>query len=152
MQVEPDPDFSRCLTLTGPDSGKEFTDFSRVALSITTKQGQTVKLQIDRCGDAGGSGNSIAIVSKDGEEVARTETPEPELKKTTEAQAAADPEMMPYFFLQSDDYVTLKERSTAHILSGAPGAPEGMATIDVAVEALKCAEYLTPMLQEALKK
>jgi len=59
--------------------------------------------------------------------------------------------MMPYFFLQSDDYVTLKERATAHILSGAPGAPEGMATIDIAVEALKCAEYLTPMLTEALK-
>ena len=150
MQVEPDPDFSRCLTLTGPDSGKEFTDFSRVALSITTKQGQTVKLQIDRCGDAGGSGNSIAIVSKDGEEVARTETPEPELKKATEAQAAADPEMMPYFFLQHDDYITLKERATAHILSGAPGAPEGMATIDIAVEALKCAEYLTPLLTKAL--
>ena len=60
--------------------------------------------------------------------------------------------MMPYFFLQHDDYITLKERATAHILSGKPGAPEGMATIDVAVEALKCAEYLTPMLQAALKQ
>jgi hypothetical protein len=47
--VEPDPEYSRCLTLTGPDTGKEFTDFSRVALTITTKQGQAVKLQIDRC-------------------------------------------------------------------------------------------------------
>ena len=46
--VEPDADYSRCLTLTGPDSGKEFTDFSRVALTITTKAGQAVKLQIDR--------------------------------------------------------------------------------------------------------
>jgi len=59
--------------------------------------------------------------------------------------------MMPYFFLQSDDYVTLKERCAAHIMSGAEGAPEGMATIDIAVEALKCAEYLTPLLQDALK-
>ena len=55
------------------------------------------------------------------------------------------------FALQSDDYITLKERAAAHILSGAPGAPEGMATIDIAVEALKCAEYLTPLLQKALK-
>lgn len=60
--------------------------------------------------------------------------------------------MMPYFFLQSDDYVTLKERCAAHILSGKEGAPEGMATIDIAVEALKCAEYLTPLLQEALQQ
>ena len=48
------------------------------------------------------------------------------------------------------DYITLKERCTAHIVSGAEGAPEGMATIDIAVEALKCAEYLTPLLQKAL--
>ena len=64
---------------------------------------------------------------------------------------AEDPAMMPYFFLQHDYYITLKERATAHILSGADGAPEGMATIDIAVEALKCAEYLTPMLTAALK-
>ena len=51
-------------------------------------------------------------------QVARTATPEPELKKATEAQAAADPEMMPYFFLQHDDYITLKERTAAHVLAG----------------------------------
>ena len=95
--------------------------------------------------------------------------------------------MMPYFFLQSDDYITLKvehtraltspwrcpelpsppppplahltqlphlilqERTSAHILAGKPGPPEGVATIDIAVEALKCAEYLTPLLTEALQ-
>merc|ERR1711892_1349450 len=106
------------------------------------------KLQIDRCGDAGGSGNSVAIVSK---EVARTETPEPELKKTTAVQAAADPEMMPYFFLQHDDYITLKERTAAHVLAGKAGTPEGIATIDIAIDALKVAEYLTPLLTAALQ-
>ena len=45
----------------------------------------------------------------------------------------------------------MQERATAHILSGKPGSPDGMATIDIAVEALKCAEYLTPLLQKALK-
>ena len=45
----------------------------------------------------------------------------------------------------------VQERATAHILSGKPGSPDGMATIDIAVEALKCAEYLTPLLQKALK-
>ena len=79
-------------------------------------------------------------------------TPDEELSKVVEAAAAADPEMMPYFFLQSDDYITLKERATSHILAAKGGAPEGMATIDVALEALKCAEYLTPLLTDALKK
>ena len=69
--------------------------------------------------------------------ICRAETPDEELKKICEAKGKADPAMMPYFALQHDDYVTLKERATAHILSGAPGAPEGMATIDIALDALK---------------
>ena len=147
--VTPDAKYSRCLTLKGP-SGKEFTDFAKVGFTVTTKDGKTVTVNADRCGSSEG-GDSKAIVVVDGKEVFRTMTPDDDLKKIVEQKAKEDPEMMPYFFLQSDDYVTLKERATAHILSGAAGAPEGMATIDIAVEALKCAEYLTPLLQEALK-
>merc|ERR1711957_712681 len=66
--------------------------------------------------------------------------------------AKSDPDMMPYFVLQHDDYIKLKETATAHILSGAEGAPSGMATIDIAVETLRVAEYLTPFLQKALAK
>ena len=147
--VTPDAEYSRCLTLTGP-SGKEFTDFAKVGFTVTTKDGKTVTVNADRCGSTEG-GDSKAIVSVDGKEVFRAVTPDDELKKVCDAAAKDDPEMMPYFALQSDDYITLKERAAAHILSGAPGAPEGMATIDIAVEALKCAEYLTPLLQKALK-
>jgi len=148
--VVPDAEYSRCLTLTGP-SGKEFTDFAKVGFTVTTKDGKTVTVNADRCGSTEG-GDSKAIVSVDGKEVFRSVTPDDELKVKCDSMAKEDPEMMPYFFLQSDDYITLKERATAHILSGKDGAPEGMATIDIAVEALKCAEYLTPMLTAALKK
>ena len=148
--VVPDAEYSRCLTLTGP-SGKEFTDFAKVGFTVTTKDGKTVTVKADRCGDPGGGGGSQAVVTIDGKEAFKSVTPDDELKKVCEAKAKADPEMMPYFFLQSDDYITLKERATAHILAGKGGAPEGMATIDIAVEALKCAEYLTPLLTEALK-
>jgi len=148
--VTPDAEYSRCLTLKGP-SGKEFTDFAKIGFTVKTKDGKSVTVNADRCGSTEG-GDSKAIVAVDGKEVYRAVTPDEALKKVCDESAAADPEMMPYFFLQSDDYITLKERATAHILSGAPGAPEGMATIDIAVEALKCAEYLTPMLQAALKK
>jgi len=146
--VTPDADFSRCLTLKGP-SGETFTDFSKAGFTIATKEGQQITLLIDRCGsDAGG--NSVAIVSQDGGEVFRSETPDEELIQTVEAAAKADPDMMPYFFLQSDDYQVLKELTTSHVLQGKPGAPEGIATLDVAIDALKLAEYLTPTLQEAL--
>ena len=107
-------------------------------------------VKADRCGSTEG-GNSIGIVSVNGEVKAQFETPDDDLKKICEAKAKEDPEMMPYFALQHDDYITLKERATAHILAGAPGVPEGMASIEIALEALKCAEYLTPLLQKALK-
>jgi len=149
--VTPDTSFSQCLTLTGP-SGDTFTDFPRVGLEIVTKDGTTVRLQIDRCGDAGGTGNSRAIVTKDGETIFQSETPDEAMKGEAEKAAAADPEMMPYFFLQHDDYITLKERTAAHVLQGAEGSPEGIATIDIAIDALKVAEYLTPLLTKALQK
>ena len=78
------------------------------------------------------------------------ETPDAALQKKCDEQGKADPEMMPYFFLQHDDYITLKETATSHILSGKEGPPPGMATIDIAVETLRVAEYLTPYLQKAL--
>jgi predicted dehydrogenase len=146
--VVPDAEYSSCLTLTGP-SGKEFTDFAKVGFTITTKDGTTVTVKADRCGSTTG-GSSHAIVTKDGVVVSDTMTPDEEHAKYCAEEAKKDPEMMPYFALQHDDYITLKERATAHILSGASGAPEGMATIEIALETLKVAEYLKPLLTEAL--
>ena len=53
--------------------------------------------------------------------------------------------------MQHDDYITLKKLSTSHTIAEAAGAPEGMATLDIAIDALKVAEYLTPVLTDALK-
>ena len=35
-------------------------------------------------------------------------------------------------------------------VAGRPGAPRGIATIDIAIETLKVAEYLTPLLKARL--
>jgi len=148
--VTPDTEYTSLKTLTGP-SGKEFTDFAKVGFTVVTKNPpKSVTVKADRCGSTEGGG-SIASVTVDGVEKFRSETPDKDLKKICDKKAKADPEMMPYFALQHDDYITLKERATAHILSGADGAPEGMATIEIAVEALKNAEYLTPLLMEKVR-
>jgi phage anti-repressor protein len=55
----------------------------------------------------------------------------------------------PYFFSQDPDYITVKERVANLCANGVE--PEGVATIDIAVETLRVAEYLTPTLQEQLK-
>ena len=41
-----------------------------------------------------------------------------------------NPDWMPYFHLQHDDYITLKERCTAHIASGAFRRPGGYCVSD----------------------
>ena len=83
------------------------------------------------------------------EEVFRAVTPDEELQSFVDKSSKEDPEMMPYFFLQSDDYWTLKQRVLEHV-AGKPGAPAGIATIDIAIETLKVAEYLTPLLKARL--
>jgi predicted dehydrogenase len=149
--VQPDLDYTSCLTLEGPSSGNKFTDFAKAGFTVTTKDGKSVTVKADRCGSTE-YGNSIAQISVDGVEKHRTETPDDKLKKTVEKEMKKDPEIMPYFLLQNDDYITLKERCAAHILSGKDGSPEGIATIDIAIEALKTAEYLTPILKKAACK
>ena len=134
----------------GP-SGKEFTDFAKIGFTITTKDGKSVTVRADRCGSTTGGG-SEAVVTVEGVEKFKSLTPEPALQKHCDEMAKNDPDMMPYFVLQHDDYIKLKETATSHILSGASGAPPGMATIDIAVETLRVAEYLTPFLQKALAK
>ena len=148
--VEPDVEYSEMLTLKGP-SGKEFTDFAKIGFTIKTKDGKSVTVRADRCGSTTGGG-SEAVVAVDGVEKFKSLTPEPALQKHCDEMAKNDPDMMPYFVLQHDDYIKLKETATSHILSGAAGAPPGMATIDIAVETLRVAEYLTPYLQKALAK
>jgi hypothetical protein len=56
---------------------------------------------------------------------------------------------MPYFFTQDPDYVTVKERVAKFTATGEKA--EGVATISVAVETLRVAEFLTPTLMEQLK-
>ncbi len=143
--VVADKHFSQCKTLKGP-SGKIFTDFSKLKFTITTKEGNKVSIAADRCG----GDDSIGIVTDEGgKELVRFTMPDDEdstsIKNAEERIAGA----MPYFYVQSPDYQTLKQRVVHAVATSEPA--EGVATIDVAVETLKVAEYLTPILMEQLR-
>ncbi len=147
-KVEADVGYSSCKTLKGPASGKDFTDFDKLKFKITTVDGIEVIVAADRCG----GDDSVGIVSDSGsgEELARYRMPDegtvaaiPALKVKYGADA------MPYFFAQDPDYLTLKQRVVDNCLDGSTPA-EGVASIDEAIETLKVAEYLTPILQEQL--
>lgn len=52
-------------------------------------------------------------------------------------------------FSQDPDYITVKERVANFCADGVEA--DGVATIDIAVETLRVAEYLTPTMREQLK-
>jgi len=154
--VKADTAYSSCETRVGPSSGAEFTDFSRIGFTVTTKAGESVSVYADRCGleMPGGAmadgGMMYSSVSKLGIVQSRDIMPDAELEATVAARAAANPDWMPYFHLQHDDYITLKERCTAHILAGKAGNPEGIADLQIGYDTLKLAETLKPLLEKQL--
>ena len=142
--VTADKEFSSMQTLAGP-SGEERTDFDKIKFTIKTKTGKEVSVAADRCGGT----DSYAAVTADDEEGFRYYMPDDEDKVKVQALTEKYPTAMPYFFTQDPDYVTVKERVSKHTVTGEEA--EGVATIGVAVETLRVAEYLTPMLMEQLK-
>lgn len=144
-QVVADKEFSSCQTLTGPSSGEDFTDFDKLQFQIITKDGIEVNVAADRCG----GDDSVAIVQTEKKELARFIMPDQETIANIPLLASKyGQQAMPYFFAQDPDYCKLKQLVVNHLQHGY--AAEGVATIDVAVETLKVAEYLTPILQEQL--
>ena len=144
--VEADKEFSSCKTLKGPSSGKDFTDFDKLKFKITTKAGVEVNVAADRCG----GDDSVAIVTDadTGKELARYTMPDEDTVSNIPNLEKKYPGAMPYFFTQDPDYLTLKVRVSKYCVDGTE--PKGVATIDVAIETLKVAEYLTPILQDQL--
>ena len=142
-KCEADKSFSSCQTLKGP-SGKEYTDFDKIKFTITTKSGKSVSVQADRCG----GDVSWAQVDKDGKEVFRHSMPDEEDKANVSTLQQEYPGAMPYFFSQDPDYITVKQKVADFCANGAEAT--GIATIDIAVETLRVAEYLTPTLREQL--
>jgi len=144
--VTVDKAFSSMQTLPGP-SGKDFTDFDKIKFTITTKTGQEVSVQADRCG--GSVSYATVTDSTTGDELFRYSMPDEDDKAHVAELEAKYPGAMPYFFSQDPDYITVKERVASFCANGTE--PVGIATIDVACETLRVAEYLVPALQEQLQ-
>merc|ERR1712048_1079637 len=144
-KCEADKEFSSCQTLKGP-SGNDFTDFDKIKFTITTKSGKSVSVQADRCG---GDVSYAAVTDASGKEAFRHSMPDEEDKANVTTLEKEYPGAMPYFFSQDPDYITVKQKVADFCASGAE--PTGIATIGIAVETLRVAEYLTPLFTEQLK-
>mmetsp|Transcript_23155 Transcript_23155/g.25990 ORF Transcript_23155/g.25990 Transcript_23155/m.25990 type:complete len:414 (-) Transcript_23155:220-1461(-) len=144
-EVTADKEFSSLQTLKGP-SGKDFTDFDKIKFTIKTKTGSEVSVSADRCG---GTDSFATVADTKGEEVFRYYMPDEEDKVLVKELTEKYPTAMPYFFTQDPDYIIVKERVAKHTVDGKPA--EGIADLQVAIDTLKVAEYLTPILTEQLK-
>ena len=144
--VSADKSFSSVQTLPGP-SGELFTDFDKIKFTITTTEGSTVSVAADRCG---GSTTYATVTDDSGSEIFRYEMPDSDDEKVVQSVLSRFPNIMPYFPPQDADYVTVKERVCSHAANG--GGAEGVATIDVGVETLRVAEFLTPELTRQLQE
>jgi hypothetical protein len=145
-EVQADKDFSSMKTLRGP-SGKEFTDFVKIKFKVVTKSGIEINVAADRCG--GDDSVGIVTEAETGKELARFSMPDEDTVAHIPSLKAKYGDAMPYFFTQDPDYLKLKSLVVKHIVDGS--AAEGVATIDAAIDTLKVAEYLTPILQKQLK-
>lgn len=124
----------------------EFTDFKDVAFTLTNEDGTTVRIKADRCG---GDGCSATVSNKKTGDVLHSALMVDEAREEKVARRQAEhPEWISYLLTQEDEYQDLKERCAKAAIQGA--YPESVATIQTAIEALKLAEYLTPLLKKEL--
>ncbi|GMI50795.1 hypothetical protein ScalyP_jg10461 [Parmales sp. scaly parma] len=147
-KVEVDKSFSSMKSLKGP-SGDTFTDFDKIKFKIFTKAGagkNGVSVQADRCGGE----TSWATVSdaSSGKESFRWSMPDEEDEANVEKLKKKYPDAMPYFFSQDPDYITVKERVAKTAADGS--VAEGIATIKIACETMRVAEWLKEECEKQL--
>mmetsp|Transcript_5911 Transcript_5911/g.8589 ORF Transcript_5911/g.8589 Transcript_5911/m.8589 type:complete len:234 (+) Transcript_5911:425-1126(+) len=143
--VKVDKEFSSMQTLAGP-SGKEWTDFDKIKFTIETKTGKSVSVQADRCG---GDTCYATVTNPSGEELFRHSMPDEDDKNNVSVLEQKYPGAMPYFFSQDPDYINVKEKVASFCANGTE--PTGIATIGIACETLRVAEWLVPELQKQLE-
>merc|ERR1719401_948049 len=123
---------------------KGVADFSRVGFTIHMKDGQKFVLWGDRCDGE----YAEAIIGADGL-MFKTVRPDPKLAAVAAEIESEEPGCMPFFYLQDGEYLGLKKQFCDHISQGKPGVPEGIATIETAIEGLKLCDLITSALMKA---
>lgn len=138
VEIE-DPAGSECLTLG------DYTDFSRLDFTLTNDAGTSVRIKADRCS---GDGCCATVTGEDGKQLYSQELVDDAKAARVKARMEEHPDWLGYLITQEEEYAKLKELCAESAISGTPHP--NIATIDIAIQALKLAEYLTPVLKAKL--
>lgn len=120
---------------------KGMADFSKVGFTLIMRDGRQFRLWGDRCDGE----HAEAVVSSNGVTFTAVR-PDPALSKEAAEIEANEPGCMPFFYLQDGEYRALKQRVVDHVVDGKPGTPDGVATIEIAIEGLKLCDLITEAL------
>ena len=124
----------------------EWEDFSRLSFRVTTLKGLSATVTADRCA---GTVSYANVRDGPGGAVLRSfECPTAEEAAAVKEKVRADPEIMEYFLTQDADYWSMKEAVLGGFMDGTGGGD--VATIDVGIEALKLAEFITKSVKQQL--
>mmetsp|Transcript_33054 Transcript_33054/g.105500 ORF Transcript_33054/g.105500 Transcript_33054/m.105500 type:complete len:367 (+) Transcript_33054:111-1211(+) len=136
-----EPDNCECLTLDGR------TDFSKIDFTLTNSHNDVVRISADRCA---GDGCCAKVTDKTGKEIFSKELVDDASQERVKQRMAQHPDWLSYLITQEPEYADLKARCARAAIDGV--FPPAVATIDIAIAALKLAEYLTPVLQAKLQQ
>jgi len=140
FKVKVDPS-KTALKKLGP-----WEDFSKLSFRITTLKGLSATVTADRCT---GTVSYANVRDGPGGKVLRAfECPTKEEAEEVKEKVKADPEIMEYFLTQDADYWNMKETVLEGFADGTGGGD--VATIDVGIEALKLAEFITKSVKQQL--
>jgi predicted dehydrogenase len=138
-----DPNLSEQITFD--DGHKDWVrlSFSVVLTSDTNAYPTELRFVVNRCG-----GNFSCLQLGEDEECQTFTLPSEAHASWVKKAQEMDPEIRPYFLLQSPDYRKLKGDILEHMAANKPGTPAGLCDISAAVEVLHLADMLKPLLQD----
>jgi len=135
------PEGCECLELGG------IVDFAKIDFTLVNASGTKVRINADRCA---GDGCCATVKDASGAQLFSAEMVEGPRAAAVAAEAKTHPDWFSYLYTQGEEYAKLKTVCAAH--AAAKTTPPGVSTIEIAIEALKLAEYLTPVLKQKLGK
>mmetsp|Transcript_51293 Transcript_51293/g.134699 ORF Transcript_51293/g.134699 Transcript_51293/m.134699 type:complete len:376 (-) Transcript_51293:100-1227(-) len=122
------------------------TDWQSLAfrVALTGEASRNLTFFADRCG-----GNFSCVHLGDaGTDRRSFRLPSTEHETWVETMREKDSEIRGYFLLQSPDYRRLKRRFIDHILEGEPGVPHGAVDLAGALEVLRLADLIAPLVKD----
>jgi len=122
------------------------TDLVKVDMTLVASSGKTLRIVADRCAT-----NGCCAVVRDlasGAVLYNEDMCGGPRQAACAARQAEHPDWISYLLSQEVEYAALKQTCAQHAVQST--TPPGVASIETAIEALKLAEYLTPLVTAKL--